>query len=306
VRAAERLIEADRQRADAFMRQSGIGQENEAAENLLAITRQIDEAETAIVQARADSDREAERAALRRLQILEQAQAAAQDTLDLGFNANDIQQAISGSREQIDAVIAKVGEFSNASRDAAQNLQGELSDLGVTVDLSDLDNARRAIDGLNGDLANAGLSVDLGTIGDRYGQAGLAAGVEFQKGVEASRQKLEAKLIDPAQFDAAIQKQQDLFDDRLQQLGEIRDLELQIIEERATLEQERLEALRRASQNPLVLNDIRTQEGASELVRLATGREDPAIAEYRKQLDALRRLENKLDRLAAAPVDIRG
>ena len=55
-----------------------------------------------------------------------------------------------------------------------------------------------------------------------------------------------------------------------------------------------------------MLNDIRTQEGASELVRLATGREDPAIAEYRKQLDALRRLENKLDRLAAAPVDIRG
>jgi len=306
VRAAERLIEADRQRADAFVRQNGLGNESEAAENLLAITRQIDEAETAIVQARAASDREAERAALRRLQILEQAQAAAQDTLDFGFNANDIQQAISGSREQIDAVISKVGEFSNASRDAAQNLQGELSDLGVTVDLSDLDNARRAIDGLNGDLANAGLSVDLGAIGDRYGQAGLAAGVEFQKGVEASRQQLEAKLIDPAQFDAAIQKQQDLFDDRLQQLGEIRDLELQIIEERATLEQERLEALRRASQNPLVLNDIRTQEGASELVRLATGREDPAIAEYRKQLDALRRLENKLDRLAAAPVDIRG
>ena len=304
--AVQRLMQADRQRADAFMRQSGIGRENEAAEDLLAITRQIDDTEVGIVNARAKDRFEEERFLLRRLSLLEQAQAAAQDTLDFGFNANDIEQAISGSREQIDAVIAKVGEFSNASRDAVQNLQGELSDLGITVDLSDLDNARRAIDGLNGDIGDAGLAVDLGSISSRYGEAGRQAGLQFQQGIETARQILEAKLIDPKQFDAAVTKQQDLFENRLQQLGEIRDLELQIIEERATLEQERLEALRRASQNPLVLNDIRTQEGASELVRLATGREDPAIAEYRKQLDALRRLENKLDRLAAAPVDIRG
>lgn len=248
-RATERLIEADRQRADAFIRQNGMSQQNEAAENLLAITRQIDEAETAIVEARARGDKEAEAAATRRLRILDQAQAAAQDTLDLGFNANDIQQAIAGAQKELDGVIAKAGEF---------------------------------------------------------GQEGVKAGLEFQKGLARAKAQLEDGVIDPKGFDSAIQKQQRLFDERIKRLDEVRNLELQIVEQRADLEQERLAALKRAAQEPLVLNDIRTQQGASELVRLATGREDPAIAEYRKQLDQLRKLEAKLDRLAAAPVEIVG
>ena len=249
VRAAERIAEADRQRADAFVRQNGFGQENEAAANLLAITRQIDEAETAIVQARAKGDADAEKAALRRLQILDQAQAAAQDTLDFGFNANDIQQAIKGAQDELDAVIAKVGEF---------------------------------------------------------GQAGVQAGLEFQRGLEKAKAQLEDGVIDPKGFDAAIQKQQQLFNDRIKRLEEIRNLELQIIDERASVEGERIAALQRASQQPLQINDIRTQEGAAELVRLATGREDPAIEEYRKQLDQLRKLEAKLDKLGAVPVEILG
>lgn len=247
--AVQRLIQADAQRADAFIRQNGLGNENEAAENLLAITRQIDEAETAIVQARAKGDAEAEKAAMRRLQILDQAQAAAQDTLDFGFNANDIQQAIRGAQDELDTVIAKAGEF---------------------------------------------------------GQAGVQAGLEFQRGLEKAKAQLEGELIDPKGFDAAIQKQQQLFNDRIQRLEEIRNLELQIIEERASVEEDRLAALRRTAQQPLQVADIRTQEGASELVRLATGREDPAIEEYRKQLDQLRKLEAKLDRLGAVPVEIMG
>jgi hypothetical protein len=249
VRAADRLAEADRQRADAFIRQNGLGNESDAAENLLAITRQIDEAETAIVQARAKGDAEAEKSAMRRLQILDQAQAAAQDTLDFGFNANDIQQAIRGAQDELNAVIAKAGEF---------------------------------------------------------GQAGVQAGLEFQRGIERAKGQLEGGLIDPKGFDAAIQKQQQLFDDRIKRLEEIRNLELQIIEERASIEEDRLAGLRRTAQQPLQIADIRTQEGASELVRLATGREDPAIEEYRKQLDQLRKLEAKLDRLGAVPVEIMG
>ena len=201
------------------------------------------------MQARAKGDVDAEKAALRRLQILDQAQAAAQDTLDFGFNANDIQQAIKGAQDELDAVIAKVGEF---------------------------------------------------------GQAGVQAGLEFQRGLEKAKAQLEDGVIDPKGFDAAIQKQQQLFNDRIKRLEEIRNLELQIIDERASVEGERIAALQRVSQQPLQINDIRTQEGAAELVRLATGREDPAIEEYRKQLDQLRKLEAKLDKLGAVPVEILG
>lgn len=248
-RAIEQVIRADQQRADAFIQSNGLSNEAEAAQNLLAITRQIDEAETAIVQARAKGDADAEKAAMRRLQILDQAQAAAQDTLDFGFNANDIQQAIKGAQGELDAVIAKAAEF---------------------------------------------------------GQAGVEAALKFQAGLAKAKAQLEGDVINPDVFDAAVQKQRQLFDDRIKRLEEVRNLEVQILEERASIEQDRLEALKRASQEPLVLNDIRTQQGASEFLRLATGREDPAIAEYRKQLDQLRKLEAKLDKLAAVPVEIMG
>jgi hypothetical protein len=280
-RAIEQVIRADQQRADAFIQNNGLSDEADAAKNLLAITRQIDEAETAIVQARASGDAAAEKAALRRLQILDQAQAAAQDTFDFGFNANDIQQAVKGAQAELDAVIAKVGQFGDAGRKAAQDLQGGLAD--------------------------AGVNIDVGDIGDRFGQAGVQAGIEFQKGLAKAQQQFEGGVIvDPKGFDAAIQKQRQLFEDRIKQLEDIRNLELQIIEERASVEEDRLAALRRASQQPLQISDIRTQEGASELVRLATGREDPAIAEYRKQLDQLKKLENRLERLGAVPVEIMG
>jgi hypothetical protein len=247
--AVQRLIQADAQRADAFIRQNGLGNENEAAENLLAITRQIKQAEEAIAEARKNNDADAAQAATRRLRLLDQAKAAAQDTVAFGFNQNDIAQAVGGARKAVDEVLVAALDF---------------------------------------------------------GAQGAKAAADFEKAFGNAERNLQLKIIDPKQFEDGVQKQRQIFDDRIKRLEEIRNLELQIIEERASVEEDRLAALRRTAQQPLQVADIRTQEGASELVRLATGREDPAIAEYRKQLDALRRLENKLDRLAAAPVDIRG
>lgn len=249
VRAAQRLAEIDRQRADTFIENNGLIQSVNVAEDLLAITRQIDEAETAIVEARAAGDRDAEASAIRRLRLLDQAQAAAQDTLDLGFNANDIQEAIRRGRDEIDVVIERAGEF---------------------------------------------------------GQAGVQAALKFQDAIQGARQKLEdadGGLLDPKAFDAIVAKERQIFDERISKLEEIRNLELELVNEKADLEQRRLQEIITARAQPLQLADVRTTEGQRQFLAAAGAFEDPAIAEYRRGREAIERLEKKIE--AAKKVEIK-
>ena len=53
------------------------------------------------------------------------------------------------------------------------------------------------------------------------------------------------------------------------------------------------------------MGDIRSG-GISEVLRIATGREDPAIEEYRKQVAELRKIDSKLGELRADKVKIIG
>ena len=73
----------------------------------------------------------------------------------------------------------------------------------------------------------------------------------------------------------------------------------------AEIEADRLDALSRTSNQALSVSDIRSG-GISEVMRLTSGREDPAIEEYRKQIRELRKIEAKLDELRADRVQIRG
>lgn len=71
------------------------------------------------------------------------------------------------------------------------------------------------------------------------------------------------------------------------------------------IEGERLDALSRQSNQALSVSDIRSG-GISEILRIATGREDPAVEEYRKQLGELRKIDAKLGELRTDRVDIVG
>jgi len=72
-----------------------------------------------------------------------------------------------------------------------------------------------------------------------------------------------------------------------------------------SIEAARLESLSRVSNEALNISDIRSG-GISEVLRIATGREDPAIEEYRKQLSELRKIEQRLRGLEAEKVAILG
>jgi len=69
---------------------------------------------------------------------------------------------------------------------------------------------------------------------------------------------------------------------------------------------ERAAALGGKSNESLKANDIRSSEGISQYLALATGREDPALEEYRKQTQKLEELRRELRALNQEKVDILG
>jgi hypothetical protein len=247
-RAAAAAVEADRKLADAFITAQGLGGGDQAtaAETLLAITRQIEETEAAIVEARASGDSAAEQAAIRRLAVLDQAQAAAEETSQFGFSTQDAERAIASVRDQLDDTFSFVNfELAPEAFTAAQEQLAQLE--------ADLD----------------------------------------------------AKIIDPATFEQAADAIRSGFEDALKTAEKIRDLNEQYAQRAAEIDAERLDALSQVSQQTVQATDVRTSEGASEFLRLATGREDPAIEEYRKQLAELRKIAREIGKLGGV-VDIVG
>jgi hypothetical protein len=243
-RAAQAAIAADQKRADAFIDTQNIGAETPqqaAAENLLAIIRQIDEVETAIVQARADNDAAGEQSALRRLAILDQAQAAAQEAVDFGFTTRQADTAIRDVREELDDVFT----FDNIT------------------------------------LAP-----------EAFGEA--------QRQLQQLEEALAGKFIEPEQFKAAADQIRKGFEDGLATASRINDLQLQYAEQAAEIDAERADALSRVSQEPLRVEDVRTSGGFAELMRLASGRDDPAIEEARKQTQQLNKIAAEIRKLGGA------
>ena len=64
--------------------------------------------------------------------------------------------------------------------------------------------------------------------------------------------------------------------------------------------------LSRPAQAALEVSDVRTSQGMSRFMSLATGREDPAIEQMRQQLGKLEEIRRELQRVGANPVDILG
>jgi hypothetical protein len=247
-RAAAAAVDADRKLADAFITAQGLGRGDGAtpADTLLAIVRQIEETEAAIVEARAAGDAAAEQAATRRLAVLDQAQAAAEEASQFGFSTQDAERAIDSVREKLDETFSFVNfELAPEAFTAAQEQLAQLE--------ADLD----------------------------------------------------AKIIDPETFEQAADAIRSGFEDALKTAEQIRDLNEQYAQRAAEIEADRLDALSQASQQTVQATDVRTSEGASEFLRLATGREDPAIGEYRKQLSELQKIAREIGKLGGV-VDIVG
>jgi hypothetical protein len=115
-----------------------------------------------------------------------------------------------------------------------------------------------------------------------------AAGAAALKAAEDARKAEEKRLEAVNKADQEIAKVEE---DRAKRALEI--------------EGERFDALSRQSNQALNVSDVRSG-GISEILRIASGREDPAVEEYRKQLGELKKIDAKLGELRADRVEIVG
>ena len=120
---------------------------------------------------------------------------------------------------------------------------------------------------------------------------------EAQRQLRQLEDALAGKFIDPEEFELAADQIRQGFEDAVRTSEQLQDLLLQYAEEVAAIDAERADALSRVSQEPLRVEDVRTSGGFAELVRLASGREDPAIEEARKQTQRLDKIAAEIAKL---------
>lgn len=250
--AAKKQIEADRKVADQLIENQKIQTEfggskerAKAAEDLLVVEKEIARAQSEAAKASAAGDRAAADAATARLAALDQVQAGLQETVEFGFNQQDIDESVKKVREGIEA---------------------EVSDADIVLDPE--------------------------------------GAKEFFAEIQRLESLLDLKIIDPKQFDEATKAAKKTFDESKKQAEQVRDLQIKYAEEAAQIQEERLEALSKASNERIGADDVRTSEGAATVLRLATGRQDPAIEEYQKQFKKLEEIRKEIAKAQQKPVEI--
>jgi hypothetical protein len=127
----------------------------------------------------------------------------------------------------------------------------------------------------------------------------------------AARQEEKARIDDVVDGVRQAQEyEKRLKEEQRQRVDDItrRELEAQAqIEQRiADVEAQRLSGLRGRNSEPLRAADIRSSEGIGQFLALATGREDPALAESRKQTNEIVGLRQDLRELQAQKAEIMG
>jgi hypothetical protein len=129
--------------------------------------------------------------------------------------------------------------------------------------------------------------------------------------INAARQEEKARIDDVVDGVRQAQEyEKRLKEEQRQRVDDItrRELEAQAqIEQRvADVEAQRLSGLQRRNNEPLRAADIRSSEGIGQFLALATGREDPAVAEARKQTNEIVGLRQDLRELQAQKAEIMG
>lgn len=137
------------------------------------------------------------------------------------------------------------------------------------------------------------------------------AATKQAKGQDRERQLqamgVDANILKPAttiadQFKAV----REAFNKKLIDGGEAQNALRNLAAEGVTIRKEIAAELARPSANALQVSDVRTQEGASQFIAMATGRQDPALEQRRQQLSKLEEIKQALIAVGARTVDILG
>lgn len=225
-------------------------------------------------------------------------------------------------QSEADATKAVADAARKASEEAAKRVQGlaesgvsdaERSRLQYTQDLLAI---QQTIADAEKALADARSTGDARAISDaekrlRITQetagAATAAANAQKRERDLSALGLDQSLLRPVQtVSDEFQKVRTAFDRGLIDGGQARTALQNLASEGIAIRKEIAAELARPSQNALTVSDVRTQAGASEFLRLATGRADPAIEQRAQQLAKLEEIRRGIVAVGANPVEILG
>ena len=220
----------------------------------------------------------------------------------------------------VQAEIARVEAAIVAARQAGQQEQAD----SLVARLAQLDQLQAGLDRQSDEIAQgfaqgfdaAFANVDSGinsliNKASEFGNAGAAAATALQAGIQAAQDQVRDGILTKTAFDNEVRRQQELFEERVAQLRQAEQLGQQIAQQQEAVDERRFEIeLDRARElatvrgGPIEVGDLRSAEGAAAFLSLASGAEDPAIAESRRQTRELQAMNRKLDELATQKAEI--
>lgn len=253
------------------------------------------------VDAQAAVDAEIKNAAEQSKQLEDQIKSATSAAVDLGKNLSV------AFKVPVDVTNASLTQ--GVVDEAGQAFRRLAADLG-TVDLvpQELLDAMELLK-FDIEVANEG-AVDMAAQQQLIAES-AAKVLRVTEEINAARAEEKARIDDVVDGVRQAQEyEKRLKEEQRQRVDDItrRELEAQDqIEQRvADVEAQRLSGLSGRNNEPLKAADIRSSEGIGQFLALATGREDPAVAEARKQTNEIVGLRQDLRELQAQKAEIMG
>ena len=213
----------------------------------------------------------------------------------VGFDAAvQYQEQLRSLERQLDAGILNETSFGDAADDARKKFEGQIEairDRNKAL-AAQADEDRKADQAQQQAMTRATDSFFKNTkAASEYGQAGVMAAHQYEVGLTDLNKQLEDGRINEETYGREAGK-----------LGDQFGLQMEAI----SLQRTQMDALSGRSNEALKVGDIRSSEGISAYMALATGREDPAVAEYRKSNEKLSAIIQELRAQNVSPAVILG
>jgi hypothetical protein len=230
--------------------------------------------------------------------------------------ANEIPQ-IQQELNAVEAEIARVQAALAAARESgateqANALAGRLAQLDQ-LQAGLQEQADQAAQGFAKGFDEAFASVDSGfnTLSDKatqFGQEGFDAALRLKEGIEAAKEAVKDGILNREAFEQEVKRQKKLFEDRVKDLQnaekiaqDIAKREEKLRDRQFEIQREREEELSNVRTGSIKVGDLRSG-GISAF--FDTLKEDPAIAEAKKQTKELEKVRKEIAKLNAEKVDI--
>lgn len=240
---------------------------------------------------------------------------------ELVAESNRFADAVRQVTERRQADTRAAQEAAEATRRAAEEARKRTSDLAfeglggveqsrlkLAEDLLQIDRERQSAEAALAAARRAGDNAGIAAARERLSLVRDA--VEAARDQDRQRQLqalgIDNNLLRPAQTIAdEFAKVREAFRRKLIDPDEAKNALRNLAQEGIRIRENLNAELARPSQQALEVQDIRSG-GIAEFLRLATGREDPAIEQNRQQLQELSRIRQGLERIGVRPVDILG